>query len=292
MIFTDKSKGMSPTPPPARIRPTLEDFASILVAARQAAGLRQTDLAAAAGLTSSYLSFLENRKKPPPSDEVCRRLEKALELPEGRLLEPAHLERAPKALREKVDSLTSSLHRERRSLRTFMEGLLSPFLFAGPPGFRDSAIDALGVSPTRRRRIREAVRRGERSKVKRILDELTEKELRDLADQLPRLLPAAPALHDAPPEVLPDAPFLLVAPEDAFGEIRAGDRLLLDPHATPQDGDLLALRDGGLRRLRRENGNYRLEGEATGAMPAAELFHRLERTLAGVVLEIRRVIPR
>ncbi|MHC4449618.1 MAG: helix-turn-helix domain-containing protein [Planctomycetota bacterium] len=268
----------------------MEDFASVLVSARKEAGLTQTDLAGAAGLTSSYLSFLENRKKPPPSDDVCRRLAQALALPVDRLLELAHLERAPKELRAKVNSLTSSLHRERRSLRTFMEGLLSPFLFAGPPGYRDSAIDALGVSPTRRRRIREAVRKGERSKVGRLLDELSDSELQDLASRLPDLLPNEPSTVDSPPEHAPRAPYLLVAPADAYDQIQAGDRLLIDPAAVPQANDLVVLRDGSIRRLLRDGSTYSLdEGDP---VPAAELFHYLEQTLAGVVIEIRKVMAR
>jgi len=264
----------------------------VLVAARQQAGLTQTELAAAAKLTASYLSFLENRKKPPPSDEVCRRLARALDLDGERLLELAHLERAPKPLRDKVASLATSLKKERRSLRTFMEGLLSPFLFAGPPGYRDSAIEALGVSPARRRRIREAVRRGGPSNVKRVLDELTDEELHELADRLPGILPPQPELLAGPPAEPPNSPFLLEAGEDAFDVVRKGDRLLLDPRAIPQDGDLLVLRDGSVRRLAREGSGYRLDGEDAAAVPAAEMFHRLEGELAGVVTEIRRVMPR
>ncbi|MHC4940165.1 MAG: helix-turn-helix domain-containing protein [Planctomycetota bacterium] len=268
----------------------MEDFASVLVAARKEAGLTQTDLAGAAGLTSSYLSFLENRKKPPPSDDVCRRLARALNLPEERLLELAHLERAPKELRAKVDSLTSSLHRERRSLRSFMEELLSPFLFAGPPGYRDSAIEALGVSPTRRKKIREAVRRGERSKVSRVLDELSDRELKDLADRLPGILPNEPPLLEKPPDRPPDRPYLLVAREN-FDPIQPGDRLLVDPSAVPQDNDLLVLHDGSVCRLLRDGNGYKLEEHAE-PRPAAELFHQFEQLLAGVVLEVRKVMTR
>jgi transcriptional regulator with XRE-family HTH domain len=247
----------------------LEDFAALLAEARKNAGLTQTDLAAAAGLTPSYVSFLENRKKPPPSDDVCRRLASALDLPEERLLDLAHLERSPPSIREKVDRLTSSLHRERRSLRTFMEGLLSPFLFAGPPGYRDSAIDALGVSPARRRRIREAVKRNEPSKVARLLDELSDDELSELADRLPALLPSQPTLYEKPPENPPPTPFLLVAQEDVPDTVRKGDRLLVDPKKTPDVGDLVVMRDGALERAERAE-------DAEGAL--------------GVVTEIRRVM--
>ena len=178
-----------------------------------------------------------------------------------------------------------------------MEGLLSPFLFAGPPGYRDGAIEALGISPTRRRRIREAVRRGERSKVGRILDELSDKELGDLADRLPGLLgeqtTGGPRLLDAPPADASKQPYLLTAHHPFADEIREGDLLLVDAQATPQDGDFIVLRDGAVRRLVRDGAHYRLVGgDDDESWPAAELFHRLEQILAGVVLEIRRVLPR
>ncbi|MEM8885323.1 MAG: helix-turn-helix transcriptional regulator [Planctomycetota bacterium] len=236
----------------------MRDFAAVLVEARKEAGLTQTEVAAAAGLTSSYLSFLENRKKPPPSDDVCRRLAVVLKLPAKALLEPAHMERAPEELRARVERLTHSLHRERRSLRTFMEGLLSPFLFAGPPGYRESAIDALGVSPRRRRRIREAVQRAEqrpadrRREIRRFLDELSEEELSELAERLPHL----------------EQEFLLDPGSTGdLKEPQPGDRVVVDGQLTPKTGDLVYREDGSVRRLE--------EGDAPEGRVIVEIRRRL-----------------
>lgn len=288
----------------------MANFASVLLAARKDAGLKQSEVAAKAGLTSSYLSFLENRKKPPPSDEVCVKLSLALGLSPESLLEPAHLERAPEALRERVHSLQHSLRRERRSLRHFMEGLLSPFLFAGPPGYRESAIEALGVSPTRRKRIREAVRRGEiarsqrRKEIRNFLGELDEKELAQLADRLASMVHeqsgSEPPVLDAPPETRPALPFLVSIESDTTPDLKAGDQLLIDPNAIPRHGDIVYLTDGTAHRLVQEGPNYRFAdradeaigaGEsipAAGSIPAAEMFHLFEKTLLGVALECRR----
>jgi transcriptional regulator with XRE-family HTH domain len=292
----------------------LEDFAAYLMAARKTAGITQTELASAAGLTASYLSFIENRKKPPPSDDVCRRLAKVLDLPADELLERAHLQRAPKELRAKVQSLTSSLHSERKSLRHFLQDLLTPFLFSGPPGYADSAMEVLALSAQRRRRIREAARRGASERegrereMRHLVDELSDDELRDLVARVPRLFEGqapkeTPVLY-APPER--DDPrsgesFLMDLEERQLGTLDSptpGDRVLVDPTATPAGGDYLLLRAepaGVVRQLVQEGGGYRFVGAVEGPselMPPAELFHRLEMVLAGVLVEVRRPLRR
>ena len=276
----------------------MADFASVLLNARKQAGLKQSELATMAGLTSSYLSFLENRKKPPPSDEVCGKLAAALELSPETLLEPAHLERAPEALRARVHSLQRSLHKERRSVRQFMEGLLSPFLFAGPPGYRESAIDALGVSPTRRKSIREAVRRGEIARSQRALEirnflgELDEKELGQLANRLADMVHEnavnEPPVLDSPPKSRPELPFLVSLKADVAPDLHAGDQLLIDPNAVPRGGDIVYLPDGTAHRLIQDGPNYRFADRVEEAIPATELFHLFEEKLLGVALECRR----
>jgi len=291
----------------SRIRSSLEDFAAHLVNARKQAQLTQTQLAAAAGLTASYLSFIENRKKPPPSDEVCRRLAKALGMPAEDLLERAHLQRAPKELRARVQDLTSSLHRERSSARSFLEGLLSPFLFSGPPGYADGAMDVLAISPARRRRIRDAAKRtgDERARrkgeIRRLLDDLSDDELRDLATRMPHWIEDQPP-HDPPvldAEPSPDDAasgrhFILVLRSVQLGSLAfpaAGAHVLIDPTAKPEPGDLLLLRAGDhaiVRRLVLDGGLYRLAGgDPEQPMPAEEMFARLDLELCGVLTELR-----
>lgn len=278
----------------------MEDFAGLLVAAREKARLTQAFVAQAAGLTPSYLSFIENRKKPPPSDDVCRRLAEVLGLPARKLVEVAHLERAPETVRRRVHSLRHTLRRERRSRRRLLESLLSPFLFRGPPGYVDSALDAIGINKRRQKRIREALaavgrRHQDRAaKVASIVEDLPERDRRALLEALPDLLkrseappagkagapapgarpPAPPMEFHVPPaaEELPGAPYLLACGEDVAasapeGELRAGDWLLVDPAAVARAGDLVVLRGeaGALvRRVTREGEAFHLVG-APGA---------------------------
>lgn len=298
----------------------MEDFASYLIAARARTGLTQSQLATAAGLTPSYLSFIENRKKPPPSDEVCRRLASVLKVPAAEMLEIAHLQRAPAPLRRKLESLKERLHRERRSMRHVVQALLSPFvpgLFVDPAGFD---LPTAAESPARQRQLKEILgalgrRYADREReFRKLLDALRPRDRERLLKALPAILrgaeeiggpeepPPAPVLHYSPPDAPEGAPFLLLAAETVLGgEIRAGDRMLVDPGASPMPGDLLVLRgEEGPRyaRLRLSGSDYLLEtggGQAmTGEvrLQAEELSRTLRATCAGVVLEIHRTLRR
>ena len=294
----------------------MEDFASLLVTSRKKSGLTQTQVAESAGLTPSYLSFIENRKKPPPSDEVCRRLAAALGLDPEVLLERAHLQRAPKELRARVQSLTTSLHREQRSLRHVLQGMLSPFLFSGPPGYADSAMDALALSPAKQRRIREAARRARHDRsareaeMRKFVDELSDTELEALAQRVPRLIEdrgsvsrsaEPPLLETLPPQDDPRAehPFLLDVTADQVGSLStptAGDRVLVDPGTQPEPEDFLLLREppvGAVRRLRQAGERFELEGAPAGAEDlgqVGDLVRHFEAILVGVIIEVRTVL--
>ena len=274
----------------------MEDFAGLLIAAREKARLTQAYVAQAAGLTPSYLSFIENRKKPPPSDEVCRRLAEVLGLPARKLVEVAHLERAPETVRRRVRTLRHTLRRERRSRRRVLESLLSPFLFRGPPGYVDSALDAIGINKRRQRRIREALaavgrRHQDRAaEVASIVEDLPERDRLALLEALPGLLkkgetspanetvpppepagrlPQPPVFHVPPAaEALPEGPYLLACGADVAasapeGELRPGDWLLVDAAVAARAGDLVVLRGkaGALvRRITREGAVFHLRG--------------------------------
>jgi len=298
----------------------VENFASFLLDARKRSGLTQAHLAIAAGLTPSYLSFIENGKKPPPSDEVCQRLAGVLEIPADSLLEVAHMQRAPEALQKRVKSLTHSLRREKRSRLRALKSMLSPFLFAGPPGFRESALDALGISPIRRRRIREvlaAVGRGhqeQEQKVSRIVDELPDRERDLLLEKLPGILARA-SEEDAPPTASTPSravePPLLYGPPEGnqpyrleipavlaggFADLEASDQIVVDPRVRAAPGDLVVVRNAtgfGLRRVTVVGEGFGLVAgdEATGtdeAVTLSELIAWLRQTGAGTVVELRR----
>ncbi|MHC4342723.1 MAG: helix-turn-helix domain-containing protein [Planctomycetota bacterium] len=172
----------------------MQDFAALLLGARTRAGLTQAQVAIAAGLTPSYLSFIENRKKPPPSDEVCQRLAEVLDLPAKRVLEVAHMERAPEALQKRVKSLTHALSKERKSRRRALENLLTPFLFRGPPGWLEATLDKIGMSRTRQKRIRQVLAAVGRhnldreKEVSKVVDELPDRDRALLLEMLPALI--------------------------------------------------------------------------------------------------------
>lgn len=292
----------------------MQDFAALLVDARTRARLTQAQLAVSAGLTPSYLSFIENRKKPPPSDDVCRRLAKVLGIPEKTVLEIAHMERAPEALRKRLSSLTHTLKKERGTRTRLLKSLLSPFLFAGPPGFRESAVDALGISPARRRRMKEVLaavgrsRQDREKEVSRIVDELPERERNQLLEKLPEMLGRdrasashrEPTLRYAPPgadEIVGGAYRLMVTADVASEaeELTEGDAIVVDPRVRPGLDDLLVLRgaeDYHVRRLEASGEGFRLSPGDDETLTADELSARLDQLCAGTVIEVRRPLRR
>lgn len=67
-------------------------------------GLTLQQVACAAGCTRSYLSTIETgRREKPPSEELLARLEDALHLERGQLLEIARWARAPVSLRRRLE---------------------------------------------------------------------------------------------------------------------------------------------------------------------------------------------
>lgn len=99
----------------------MNDFAYILRILRERAGLNQKELAETVGYTASYISMLESRKKPPPSDEVVKKLAQALGVKEIQLLEPAHLERTPYDIKTEFQSLRERMQEETRTA-TWLRG--------------------------------------------------------------------------------------------------------------------------------------------------------------------------
>jgi len=302
----------------------MEDFASLLIAARERLGITQAQLATSAELTPSYLSLIENRKKPPPSDTVCERLAGALGVPSRELLEVAHLQRSPTTVQRRVNTLNGKLSRERRSRSLVLEWLLSPFLAMATPGAFE--FDWLPGSSGRNHRLREVLaalgrRHQDRAKaLSRLVDELPERDRRLLLEALPRILgrhdgreiPGAPpeVFHSLPPgDRSPKRPFLLAWRGPPSGsELRDGDQLLVDPTLRVQAGDIVLFRgpDGEAvaRRLQGAGAEYRLAPveqppapgpgaeEVASADVVAEARKQVARDGVGVVVEIRRPLRR
>src|SRR5688572_12425280 len=78
------------------------DVASVVKQRLKDLGLEQKDLAAAAGVTESYISQLLNRRKLPPvpgRTKVYEKMAKFLKLPSGKLTKLAAIQRREEALR-------------------------------------------------------------------------------------------------------------------------------------------------------------------------------------------------
>ncbi len=303
--------------PGAPARHPMEDFATLLVTARERLGITQAQLAISAGLTPSYVCLLENRKKPPPSDGVCERLAAVLGIPSNTLLDVAHLQRSPTTVQRRVHALSGKLSREQRSRHRVLESLLSPFLFATPTSWVEGAVGWLGGGAARHRRLQEVLaalgrkHQNQATALSRLVDELPERDRRLLLEALPRILgerdrsgaagaaPSPELFYSLPPaDGSPRWPFLLLwaARGDSHGELRDGDQMLVDPGLKPSAGDLVVLRgpDGAaiVRRLLPSGTGFRLasaeDGRAADTPDEEGTRALLARDGAGVVVEIRR----
>jgi hypothetical protein len=220
-------------------------------------------------------------------------------------------------VQKRVRTLRGRLSREQRSRQRVLESLLSPFLFSAAPSWIEGAVEWIGGSALRKRRLREVLaalgrRHQDRATaVSRLVDDLPERDRRLLLEALPRILSDrlpghAPRLYYSLPPAgeASRTPFLIAwtGAATAGGEIRDGDHLLLDPGIEPRPGDVLLLRgpDGApvARRLVRDGDGRRLallDGNPVAGEEAAgeeRLRERLARESAGVVVEIRRPLRR
>ena len=79
-----------------------QTFGDLVHRRRASRGRTQEEIADAVGIRAGYLSRIERSKVPPPSDQVCRRLARALELDPGELVRLAHMERLPADMRRLI----------------------------------------------------------------------------------------------------------------------------------------------------------------------------------------------
>src|SRR5688572_8890781 len=84
---------------------------------RRARGLTLQQLADASDCAKSYLSFIEHDRRPPPADEILQRLERALKLEKGTLLNAARWQSTPVSIRREV----SQLQDDRRAAQRLAE---------------------------------------------------------------------------------------------------------------------------------------------------------------------------
>ncbi len=100
-------------------------FAEHLKDARLAAGMSQSTLARRAGLTGSYISLLESRRRPPPTRRVIRALSRVLGIEASPLLEAAALERSPPTVRKRFEQM----RKERGKVQKTRDRILTTTLF-------------------------------------------------------------------------------------------------------------------------------------------------------------------
>ncbi len=77
-------------------------FGDLVREKRRSLGRTQEQIADEVRVRAGYLSRIERDKVPPPSDQVCRRLERVLGFEAGELVRLAHLDRLPADMRRLV----------------------------------------------------------------------------------------------------------------------------------------------------------------------------------------------
>jgi transcriptional regulator with XRE-family HTH domain len=231
----------------------MADFAEYLKTARERAGLNQVELAERVGLTGSYISVLESRKKPPPSDKVVRRLAHALGVPEEEILEVAHLDRSPEDIRRKIRALDRHLALERKVTKRLLTDLLPSSLwhFGRIAGFHEAAVEKLRLDGKKKRVLRRVLAKLSPlsshddflAESRIVIEALPVEERTLLAEVLPELdLPPEPAAAERFPFVAAD--------DDMLPRIERGDELLIDPAAPPEPGRLVLVTIGRRKTVR------------------------------------------
>lgn len=269
----------------------MADFAEYLRDARKRAGMNQIELAERVGLTGSYISVLEGRKKPPPSDKVLRRLADALEVSEDEMIEVAHLDKSPDDIRDRIRALDRSLHLERKLTKRLITDLLPSSLwhFGRVQGFHETAIEKLRLDPGKRRVLRKVIARlrnltsrddfEEQSKI--VIEALPAGDRSVLAEVLPELV--------REPVTAPDpGTTVFTMNDDAMRpRVERGDELVVDRKRKPAPGDLALVRVGRRRTVRQlaRRGRGFLFVATTGD---AEPVEGKKSDVLGVVVELRR----
>lgn len=226
-------------------------FATLLRQARKEAGLSQVTLARRAGLTGSYISFLESEQRRPPAAEVITALCEALGVDDGPLQDAAALERSPPPVRKRLERM----RRERGRVQRSRDRLLTTTLFHLAQGPR--VVDPLGgfldLPPGEqavlgrllgRFRAVKSVDEAE-SKAADLLEGTSAKQRDALVEVLPRAIVPPTLVPEDDVESIPpvELPFVRVPVyEDPIQRTRAIDGFVLDRRYVAGDAFLWAAR--------------------------------------------------
>jgi len=273
----------------------MADFAEFLRDARKRAGLNQVDLAERVGLTGSYISVLESRKKPPPSDKVLKRLAGALGVPESDMIEVAHLDRSPDDIRDRIKALDRRLRIERKVTKRLITDLLPSSLwhFGRVTGFHESALSKLRLDSGNHRVLRKVLGKlkdltsrddfEEQSRI--VIEALPARDRSALAEVLPELV------REPVPAVDPGTTIFTANDGAMRPRILEGDVLLVDRKRKPVPGDLALVRIGRRRTVRQlaKRGRGFLFVATNGD---AEPVPGGKADVLGIVIELRRRLSR
>ncbi len=95
--------------------PTSESsVASLIRARRRQLSITLDELSRRVACAKSYLSNVERGRRGPPSDTILEAIERALGMPEGRLVEAAEWERTPPTMKRSIAQLQSGQRAVRR----------------------------------------------------------------------------------------------------------------------------------------------------------------------------------
>ncbi|MDX2118736.1 MAG: S24 family peptidase [Planctomycetota bacterium] len=101
----------------------LSSLAEVVRERRRVLGLTLQDVADRVGCAKSYLSSIETGRRGAPTDEVLARLERALQMETGALVDVAQWSRTPAAVKRNVRGIVGRLSSEQHAARTFAERL-------------------------------------------------------------------------------------------------------------------------------------------------------------------------
>ena len=268
-------------------------FATLLRQARKDAGLSQVMLARRAGLTGSYISFLESSRRRPPAPDVIAALCEALGIPDRALQEAAVLERSPPPVRKRLERM----RRERGRVQRSRDRLLTTTLFHLAKGPR--VVDPLGgfldLPPGEqavlgrllgRFRAVQSVHEAE-AKSEDLLQGTSARERDALVEILPRaLVPPTRAPEDeAVPAPAVEAPFVRVPVyEDAIQRSFAVDGFVLDARYVAPDAFFWPAR-GSDAHPRVEDGDLLLVAPPEGSLDdgALVVFEHEGRARVGIL---------
>ncbi len=105
----DSGSGTRTIPSPLRSQTLSATVGQLVAARRRELGLTLQQVATRVGCAKSYLSMIEQGRRPsPPGAELLARLESALELPAASLLRAAQWQATPATVRREVSQLQSA----------------------------------------------------------------------------------------------------------------------------------------------------------------------------------------